>query len=96
MQKLTVSRAVLLAVFSLIIGFLALAFAVPNELGIPTPIVTLFSPGLKIAELVIPDSEGSLAWTFSWFLRIAIGVNTAFYFAIFALFAFLRNSRRVG
>jgi hypothetical protein len=59
----------------------------------PVPLVSLFSPGLKIAELVMPAAHESLAWTFGWFLRIAIGVNAAFYFAIFALLAYVVDRR---
>jgi hypothetical protein len=51
------------------------------------PVMALFSPGLKLAEFVTPESGKSLAWTFGWFLRIAILANGAFYFAIFSLFA---------
>jgi hypothetical protein len=82
------------AVLGFVVGFLALAYAVPNESNLPVALVSLFSPGLKIAELVIPVSHKSLAWTFGWFLRIAIGVNGIFYFAIFALLAYLTDPRR--
>jgi hypothetical protein len=43
---------------------------------------------LKVAELVAPETHKSMAWTFGWFLRIAITVNAAFYLATFSLFAF--------
>jgi hypothetical protein len=33
----------------------------------------------------MPETHRSLAWTFGWFLRIAIIANTIFYYAIFAL-----------
>ena len=82
------------AVLALFVGFLALAFAVPSESSLPTPVVALFSPGLKIAELAVPTRHESLATTFGWFLRIAIGVNALFYFVIFALLAgFLFRAR---
>jgi len=42
----------------------------------------------------MPGSHESLAWTFSWFLRIAIGVNTVCYFVVFALLAWLVDRRR--
>ncbi len=80
-------RYVLFAVLGLIAGFLALAIAVPIEPRVIPPVIALFSPGLKLAEFVTPESGKSLAWTFGWFLRIAILLNGAFYFAIFSLFA---------
>ena len=49
----------------------------------------------ELAELVTPESGGkSFAWTFGWFLRIAIVANAAFYFAIFSFFAYLVGRRR--
>jgi len=87
-------RLVLPALLGFLVGFLALAYMVPNESNLPVPVVSLFSPGLKIAELVMPGSHESLAWTFSWFLRIAIGVNTVCYFVVFALLAWLVDRRR--
>ena len=78
----------------LVAGFLALAIAMPLEPQVPLPLLVLLSPGLKIAELVMPDTHGSLAWTFGWFLRIAIVSNAVFYYAIFALLAHLLARRR--
>ena len=78
----------------LVVGFLALAIAVPTESSLPTVLVTLFSPGLKIAELTVPTRHESLATTFGWFLRIAIVANGLFYFVIFALLARLLVPRR--
>ena len=75
-------------------GFLALAVAVPLEPQIPGPLLILLSPGLKIAELIIPDTHGSLAWTFGWFLRIAILGNWIFYYGILSFFTFLVARRR--
>jgi hypothetical protein len=75
-------------------GFLALAIAVPLEPQVPVPLLVLLSPGLKIAELIMPETRGSLAWTFGWFLRIAIVSNAAFYYAIFALVAHVVTRRR--
>jgi hypothetical protein len=86
-------RWVLPAIVGLLVGFLALAWAVPNESAVPVWLVSLFSPGLKIAELVMPSTHESLAWTFGWFLRIAIGGNAIFYFAIFAFLAYLIDRR---
>ena len=89
-------RNLLLGGLGLLAGFLALAVAVPLEPQVPVPLLVLLSPGLKIAELIMPDTHGSLAWTFGWFLRIAIGGNAVFYYGIFALLAHLlarRNAR---
>ena len=81
-------RFLLLGFLGLIAGFVALAIAVPIEPQVPAPLIALFSPGLKLAELFAPETHKSMAWTFGWFLRIAITVNAAFYLAIFSLFAF--------
>jgi hypothetical protein len=86
-------RIVLCGLLGLAAGFAALAIAVANEPTIPVPLLTLFSPGLKIAELIMPQEHGSLGWTFGWFLRIAIGVNAALYFAIFFVLANLLSRR---
>jgi len=87
-------RFLLLAVLGLLAGLAALAVAVPLEPEVPAPLIALFSPGLKLAELMAPETHKSLAWTFSWFLRIAIAANAAFYFALFALLAYLAGRRR--
>ncbi len=87
-------RFLLLAVLAVIAGFLALAIAVPIEPQVPAPLIALFSPGLKLAEFVTPETGKSFAWTFGWFLRIAIAANTSFYFALFALLAYLADRRR--
>jgi hypothetical protein len=87
-------RFILLAGLGLIAGFLALAIAVPIEPQVPAPLIALFSPGLKLAELLRPGTGKSFAWTFGWFLRIAILANTAFYYALFAVAAHLVNRRR--
>ncbi len=87
-------RFLLLAGLGLVAGCFALAVAVPFEPQIPAPLVALFSPGLKLAEFVTPETSGkSFAWTFSWFLRIAIVANSAFYYALFALVAYLATRR---
>lgn len=93
MPKRIFFRLVLPGIAGLLVGFLALALAVPSESTMPVPLVSLISPGLKVAEVVMPAAHESLAWTFGWFLRIAIGVNAAFYFAIFALLAYLVDRR---
>ena len=87
-------RHLLFGVLGLMAGFLALAVAVPLEPQVPVPFLVLLSPGLKIAELIIPDTHGSLAWTFGWFLRIAILGNGVFYYGVFALLAQLLTRRR--
>jgi len=87
-------RFVLPACLGLVVGVLALAYAVPNEPALSTPVVSLISPGLKIAELTVPARHESLATTFGWFLRIAIAVNTLFYFVVFAGVAQLITRRR--
>ncbi len=86
-------RFLLLAGLGLAAGFLALAIAVPIEPQTPAPLIALFSPGLKLAEFVTPETGKSFAWTFGWFLRIAIVANTVFYFAIFSFFAYLAGRR---
>jgi hypothetical protein len=87
-------RFLLLAGLGLVAGFLALAIAVPIEQQVPAPLIALFSPGLKLAEFVTPETGKSFAWTFGWFLRIAIVANAAFYYALFAVVAHLVNRRR--
>jgi hypothetical protein len=87
-------RILLLAGLALVAGFLALAIAVPIEPQLPAALIALFSPGLKLAELITPETHKSMAWTFGWFLRIAIAANTVFYFAIFSLLAYLMNRLR--
>jgi hypothetical protein len=87
-------RFLLLAGLSLVGGFLALAIAVPIEAQVPAALIALFSPGLKLAEFVTPETGKSFAWTFGWFLRIAISANAAFYYAIFAFVAHLADRRR--
>ena len=86
-------RLLLLAGLGLAAGFLALAIAVPIEPQVIPLVIALFSPGLKLAELVTPETGRSFAWTFGWFLRIAILANAAFYFAIFSLVALFLDRR---
>jgi hypothetical protein len=80
-------RFVLPALISVPLGFILLALAAQNEPSIPTPVVFLFSPGLKFAEMLAPETHQSLGATFGTFLRIAIGVNAAYYFILFAAFS---------
>jgi len=95
MPQRTLFKFLLLAGLGLAVGFLALAIAVPLEPQTPAPLIALFSPGLKLAEFVTPESGGkSFAWTFGWFLRIAILANAVFYFTIFSFFAYVADRRR--
>ncbi len=90
-------RNLLLAGIGLFAGFLALAVAVPLEPQIPMPLIVLLSPGLKLAELITPETHRSMAWTFGWFLRIAIVSNAVFYYALCSLaawFLFPRPARQ--
>lgn len=87
-------RWVLPAILGLLVGFLALAWAITSESRLPIWLVSVFSPGLKVAEFAMPATHESLAWTFGWFLRIAISVNALFYFLIFAVIAYLVDRRR--
>ena len=87
-------RFVLPAVVALPLGFVGLALAAENEPSIPGPVLMLFSPGLKLAEMITPEAHGSLGSTFGWFLRVGIVANAAYYFAIFFLLAYLITRRR--
>jgi hypothetical protein len=87
-------RIVVPAIVALPLGFFGLALAAENEPAIPAPVLMLFSPGLKLAELITPGAHGSMGATFGWFLRVGIGVNAAYYFAIFFLLAYLLTKRR--
>jgi len=42
----------------------------------------------------MPETHESMAWTFGWFLRIAIAANSAFYFAIFSTLAYVMDRSR--
>ena len=87
-------RFLLLAGLSLAAGFLALAIAVRIEPQVPAPLIALFSPGLKLAELIMPETHKSMAWTFGWFLRMAIAANSAFYIAMFFMLAYVMDRSR--
>ena len=89
-------RIVLPAVVALPLGFIGLALAAENEPTIPGPVLMLFSPGLKLAELITPGEHGSLGATFGWFLRVGIAANAAYYFVIFLLLAYLVTRRRAA
>jgi hypothetical protein len=92
----TVFRFVVPALISVPLGFILLALAAQNEPAIPAPLVVLFSPGLKLAELLAPQTHESLGATFSWFLRIAILVNAAYYFVLFVLLASILKGRQTA
>jgi hypothetical protein len=87
MPQHRILRNLLLAGLGLLLGLIALAIAVPVEPQLSSAAIALFSPGLKLAELILPETHKSMAWTFGWFLRIAIFANAVFYYAISALLA---------
>ncbi len=87
-------RWVLPAVIGTLVGLLALAFALQNEQKLSEPALAILSPGLKLAEMLAPARHESFGPALSDFLRVAIAVNTAFYFTIFALAAYLVDRRR--
>jgi hypothetical protein len=78
-------RFVLPAAIGAVVGFLALAFAIQNEPSLSPAVVVVVSPGLKVAEFLVPVKHESLGSTFGGFLRVAIAVNIIFYFIFFAL-----------
>jgi hypothetical protein len=86
-------RIVVPAVVALPLGFIGLAQAAENEPAIPALLLMLFSPGLKLAELITPEAHGSLGATFGWFLRVGIAANAAYYFAILFLLTYLITRR---
>ena len=96
MARKVVLRFILPAVMGALLGFFTLAIAMQNEPNIPGPLLSLFSPGLTVAEFFTPvrrESLLSLGPSFGGFLRVALGVNTAFYFAILAGAAYLMDRR---
>jgi hypothetical protein len=84
---------ILPAILGSLLGFFALAFAVQDEPSIPVPLLAIFSPGLKLAEILTPAKHESLGSTFGGFLRIAIGVNVILYFCICAFAGYLVDRR---
>ena len=87
-------RFLLPAILALPLGFVGLALAAENEPTFPALVLMLFSPGLKVAELVTPARREALGVTFGWFLRVGIAANAAYYFALFLLFVYLLQRRR--
>ena len=96
MNKRILFRIVVPALVALPLGFVGLALAAENEPTVPALLLMLLSPGLKLAELIAPESHGSLGFTFGWFLRVGIAANAAYYFVIFALLAYLVSRRRTA
>src|SRR5882724_10079845 len=94
MPQRSLFRFLLLAGLSLTAGFLALAVAVPIEAQVPAPLIALFSPGLKLAELIMPETHKSMAMRRNQPKVQAIASNTAFYFAIFSMLVFVRDRSR--
>jgi hypothetical protein len=90
----TIFRFALPAFLALPLGFVGLAVAAQNEPTVPAPLLMLFSPGLKLAELVTPERREALGVTFGWFLRVGIATNAAYYFALFLLVFYLVRRRR--
>jgi len=93
MNKRILFRILVPAVVALPLGFVGLALAAENEPTIPALLLMLFSPGLKLAELITPEAHGSLGATFGWFLRVGIAANAAYYSRFFALVAYLFTRR---
>lgn len=94
-------RLIVPVVLGTSIAFLALAFAAENEPNLPVVVISIISPGLKIAEMVTPatsvrhESLDSLGPTFGGFLRVAIAVNALLYFAVFSFVGY-RIDRRLS
>jgi hypothetical protein len=91
-------RLLLPAALGATLGFLALAFAAENEPTLPVAVVSIISPGLKIAEIFTPatphhTSLDTLGPTFGTFLRTALAVNALLYFALFSLVGYLIDRR---
>ena len=66
----------------LALGIIALAYASASEPALPAGVLLLLSPGLRMAELLVPGRHESLGWTFGWFLRVAILTNALYYFVL--------------
>lgn len=96
MNRRLLFRVILPAAVALPLGFIGLALAAENEPSTPAAVLMLFSPGLKLAEMVAPEQHGSLGATFGWFLRVGIAANAAYYFVIFFLVAYLFTRRRTA
>ena len=97
MRRHTLLRFGLSALLGIPTGFAALAFAAAHESTIPDLLLSLFSPGLKAAELLAtPAAHEPLGSVLGQFLRVAIAVNAAYYVAIFALLAQLLKRPRGG
>ena len=86
-------RLLVPAVLGSALGFFALAFAVQNEPSLSVPLLSVISPGLKVAEIFTPARHESLGSTFGGFLRVAIAVNALLYFSLFSLTGYLIDRR---
>lgn len=84
-------RLVLPAVLGIPAGFLALGLALQHEL--PSPLLYLFAPGVVVASHVVPPSQTFLGPAIGQVLEVSISVNCTFYFAVFALVAYLVDRR---
>jgi hypothetical protein len=82
-------RLIVPFILSVPLGFFALALAAQNEPTLPSVIVGICSPGLKVAEMLTPPSNEAIGTTMSWFLRTAIAINALFYFVILASLAYV-------
>jgi len=94
MPQRTLFRFFVLAGLAVIAGFLALVIAVPIEPQVPAPLIALFFTRPETRRVHHAGNPQSMAWTFGWFLRIAIAANAAFYFAILALLAYVADRRQ--
>jgi hypothetical protein len=93
MFRRTLVRVILPAVLGLPAGFLALGFAVGYGQELPSPLLYLIAPGMGVASHIFPHRPKSLASTIGGFLDVSLAVNFIFYFAIFAVIAYVMERR---
>ncbi len=93
MFRRTLVRVILPAVLGLPAGFLALGFAVGYGQELPSPLLYLIAPGMGVASHIFPHRPKSLASTIGGFLDVSLAVNFVFYFAIFAVIAYVMERR---
>jgi hypothetical protein len=79
----TVILVMLLMAAGAAAGFFVLGYAMQNEPKLTAGAIFVLSPGLKVAEYFTPITRQSLGSTFGNFLRVAILINSVFYFVIF-------------
>jgi hypothetical protein len=89
-------RLILPFILSVPLGFFALALTAQNEPTLPSVVVSISSPGLKVAEMLTPRSNEAIGTTMSWFLRTAIAINALFYFVLLAFLAYLVERATTG